>query len=419
MLSALERGIKGNKWFSLIDKVWSMKTLALAWEKVRANAGSCGVDGITVERFAKDSEERLLAVKEQLMEACYQPKPVKRVWIPKAGSAEKRPLGIPTVLDRVVQTAIKMVIEPIFEREFAEQSYGFRPGRGCKDALRRVESLLHEGHTHVVDVDIKGYFDSIPQAKLMERVKERIADGRVLGLIEGFLTQGIMEGTNWQESKEGTPQGGIISPLLANIYLDPLDHLMADKGVQMVRYADDFVVLCTSATQAQEILEELRQWSGGVGLELHREKTRIVEMAAAGNHFDFLGYRFYRSKKRGRLTRLVRPKSKRKLRDALKAKTKRTNGHCMAAIINNVNKTLAGWYAYFKQANKGDMRTMDTWLRGRLRAILRKRAGRRGRSRNHNDHIRWPNRYFDELGLFNLTEAKVFDTLCLEQRAKH
>lgn len=191
MLNALERGVKGNKWFSLIDKVASERTLGIAWEKVRTNAGACGVDRTGVTFFAKDSQKRLLAVKEQLMENTYHPQAIRRVEIPKPDSTEKRPLGIPTVRDRVVQTAVKLVIEPIFEREFAPQSYGFRPGRGCKDALREVEGRLREGYRHVVDVDIKGYFDNIPHEPLMKLVKERISDGRVIELIEKFLKQGV------------------------------------------------------------------------------------------------------------------------------------------------------------------------------------------------------------------------------------
>ena len=223
MLAALGRGLKGKKWFSLIDKVSAERTLRLAWEKVHANAGAGGVDGITIGRFAQNSHRRLLAVNEHLNKGTYQPKPVKRVWIEKPGSVEKRPLGIPTVTDRVVQAAVRMVIEPIFENCFAEHSYGFRPGRGCKEALRRVDKLLRAGRTHVVDVDIKGYFDAIPHDRLMALVSEHIADGRVLGIIEGFLKQGVMEGGELAKTEEdepqGTPQGGVISPLLANIYL--------------------------------------------------------------------------------------------------------------------------------------------------------------------------------------------------------
>lgn len=414
MLMALERGVKGNKWFSLMDKVYSERTLGLAWEKVRTNAGACGVDGITVERFAKDSQTRLLAVKEHLSKGTYQPKPVKRVWIPKPGSSEQRPLGIPTVRDRVVQAAVRMVIEPIFESRFHPQSYGFRPGCGCKDALRRVDELLKTGRTHVVDVDIKGYFDTIPHERLMELVRERIADGRVLGLIEKFLKQGVMEEG---EAREGTPQGGVISPLLANIYLDPLDWLMGSAGFEMVRYADDMVVLCRSREEAAEALEKLREWMAGAGLTIHPEKTRVVEMEEAGSYFDFLGYRFQRSK-RGRIMRLVRPKSERKLRESIKPLTRRANGKSMEAIVATLNPKLRGWYAHFKHAKGTVLGGIDGWVRMRMRSILRKRARQRGRGRGV-DHRRWPNRYFTELGLFCLLEARNSEIISLRNGAKH
>lgn len=418
MLTALERGVKGNKWFSLIDKVYSERTLELAWEKVKSNAGACGVDGITTGRFEKDSQSRLLAVKEHLKRGAWQPKPVKRVWIDKPGSAQKRPLGIPVVTDRVVQTAVRMVIEPIFENRFAEHSYGFRPGRGCKDALRRVKELLRAGHTHVVDVDIKGYFDAIPHEPLMALVREHIADGRVLGLIESFLKQGVMEGSDWQEALgEGTPQGGVISPLLANIYLNPLDWLMAASGFEMVRYADDMVVLCQSREEAENALSNLKAWMEEAGLTLHPEKTRTVDMSLAGSHFDFLGYRFKRTG-RGRLIQLVRPKSLHKLRETLKAKTRRTNGQSMEAIIAGVNRTLKSWYGYFKHVDACGLEEVDRWLRMRLRSILRKRRKGKGRGRGR-DHQRWPNRYFTELGLFCLLDARASEIASLRNGATH
>lgn len=417
MLVALARGLKGNKWFSLIDKVWSARTLELAWEKVKSNAGACGADGITIGRFAKDSQSRLLAVNEQLKRGAYQPKPVKRVWIDKPGSAEKRPLGIPTVTDRVVQAAVRMVIEPIFENRFAKHSYGFRPGCGCKDALRRVEELLRAGNTYVVDVDIKGYFDTIPHDRLMALVREHVADGRVLGLIEGFLKQGVIEGEDWQEAKEGTPQGGVISPLLANIYLDPLDWLMAGHGFEMVRYADDMVVLCRSQEEAMAALGKLGEWMEQAGLTLHPDKTRTVDMGLADSHFDFLGYRFKRSR-RGRLIRLVRPKSLRKLREAIKPRTRRNNGRSMEAIVADINRTLQGWFAYFKHIQRSQLEEIDQWTRMRLRSILRKRRGGKGRGRGQ-DHHRWPNRYFTGLGLFCLLDAKVTETTSLRYGANH
>jgi RNA-directed DNA polymerase len=409
MLAALQEGVKGNKWFSLIDKVGRLDVLELAWAKVQSNAGACGVDGITVERFGKDSQKRLLAVKEQIQRGAYQPQPVKRVWIPKPGSAEKRPLGIPTVRDRVVQTALRMVLEPIFEREFAEQSYGFRPGRSCQDALRRVEELLQSGHLHVVEIDIRGYFDTIPHGRLMGEVEKHVADGRVLRLIEGFLKAGVLgEMAGW-EVENGTPQGGVISPLLANVYLNPLDWKLAQAGLELVRYADDFVVLCRAPEEAAQALETIRAWMTAAGLELHAEKTKIVDMAPAGAHFDFLGYRFWRGKT-GKLRRFVRPKSRQKLRARIKPLTKRNHGHSLEAIVGKLNPILRGWYGYFRHACAEALGEMDGWVRGRLRAILRQRRGGRGRGRGQ-DHQRWGNSYFAKLGLFGLEAARAQERL--------
>jgi RNA-directed DNA polymerase len=281
-----------------------------------------------------------------------------------------------------------------------------------------VEELLRAGHTHVVDVDIKGYFDTIPHDRLMALVRERIADGPVLGLIEGFLKQGVIEGTDWQEAKEeGTPQGGVISPLLANIHLDPLDWLMTQSGFEMVRYADDMVVLCRSREEAAAALSALKEWMEGAGLTLHPDKTRVVDMNPAGSHFDFLGYRFYRSR-RGRLCRLVRPKSLRKLRETIKPKTRRNNGKSMEAIVADLNRTLKGWFGYFKHVHSSELGEIDQWLRMRLRSILRKRWGGRGRGRGQ-DHHRWPNRYFTGLGLFCLLDAKVTEAASLRIGANH
>lgn len=324
---------------------------------------------------------------------------------------------MPTVTDRVVQAALRMVVEPIFESCFAPHSYGFRPGRGCKDALRRVDELLKAGRLHVVDVDIKGYFDSIPHERLMALVRERIADGRVLGLIEAFLKQGVIEDSVWTEAEEGTPQGGVISPLLANVYLNPLDWLMAGLGLEMVRYADDMVVLCGSAEEAEAALEKLREWMAGAGLTLHPDKTRVVDMNQPRSHFDFLGYRFRRSL-RGRLNKLVRPKSLRKLRDSIKPRTRRTNGRCMEATVADLNRTLRGWYGYFKHVHPAQLAEIDGWIRGRLRSILRKRRGGRGRGRGL-DHQRWPNHYFTALGLFCLKEAKLAEIASLRKGANH
>jgi RNA-directed DNA polymerase len=416
MLAALERGMKENKWFSLIDKVYSERVLALAWEKVRINAGACGVDGITIKRFGKDSKRRLLAVREQLSKGLYQPKSVKRVWIPKPGSNEKRPLGIPTVTDRVVQAAVRMVIEPIFEDGFHPHSYGFRPGRGCKDALREVWKLLTSGHTHVVEIDIRKYFDNIQHERLVKLVRERITDGRVLQLLEGFLRQGVMDGNSLAEAKEGTPQGGVISPLLANIFLNPLDWEMSKSGFKMVRYADDMVVMCQSQEEAQEALRVIGAWMEEVGLELNQDKSRVVDMNQPGNFFEFLGYRFKNSN-RNKLMILVKPKSKRKLTDSIKPMTQRNNGNSMETICQQINPRLKGWYAYFKHARADELRDIDRWIRVRLRSILRKRIGLQGLGRGA-DHQRWSNRYFTDIGLFSLENALNAELASLRNGAK-
>ena len=254
MLAALDNGVKGGKWFSLIDKVYQPVTLQAAWRKVAANAGASGVDRQSVEQFAPQGDvaaraEQYLGELEAALKAgnyewpeASPPMAVLRVEIPK-GAGKMRPLGIPAVKDRIVQTALKFVIEPIFECEFLDTSYGFRPGRGCKDALRDVDRLLKAGYTQVVDADLSNYFDTIPHARLMGRVGKRVSDGRILALIEAFLHQDIVKGAQRWTPTGGTPQGAVISPLLANVYLHKLDCLMRENGYQMVRYADDFVVL--------------------------------------------------------------------------------------------------------------------------------------------------------------------------------
>jgi RNA-directed DNA polymerase len=411
MLEALERGVKGSKWFRLIDKVSAEGTLQRAWEGVKSNGGSAGVDGMTVARFEQNWPDRLLAVKEHLLARHYQPEPVKRVWIPKLGGGQ-RPLGIPTVRDRVVQNALRLVIEPIFEKEFAEQSYGFRPGRGCKDALRRVDALLNAGHVWVVDADLKSYFDTIPHEKLMELVEERIADGGVLTVIRSFLQQGVMEGLQHDEAGEsGTPQGAVMSPLLANIYLNPLDHLMAAAGYEMVRYADDFVVLCRERESAEAALASIQQWVAQAGLTLHPEKTKIVDARERGG-FDFLGYHFERGRK------WPRKKSVQKLRDTIRNQTRRTNGQAVGKIIQGLNAVLRGWYGYFKHGAATTLRRTDQWVRGRLRNLLRERAGRFGPA-DGLDHQRYPNAYFASLGLFDLESARALELQSLSQRATH
>jgi RNA-directed DNA polymerase len=398
MLEALKKGVKGVVWFSLIDKVYRPETLHRAWLKVKANKGGPGTDHQSVEGFERDLERNLNKLHEELRTGSYQPRAILRTYIDKPGSREKRPLGIPCVRDRVVQTAVRFVMEPIFEQIFHAQSYGFRPELGCKDALREVDRLLKAGYGWIVDADVENCFGSIPHEPLLREIRQHIGDGRMLGLLEAFLKQGVMEGLAQWTPEEGTPQGAVISPLLANIYLNPVDGAMAKAGYRMVRYADDFVILCRSREKAEDGLIQVQQQMTDKGLRIHPEKTRLVNVQEPGQGFDFLGYRFEGG------TRRPRAKSLKKLKDAIRKKTGRSNGHAMEYIIANVNGTVRGWFEYFKHSNKRVFPRLDQWIRRRLRSILRRRHKCKGISRGY-DHYRWPNRYFQAAGLFNLEEA--------------
>lgn len=399
MLTTLITGVEGMKWFRLFDKVFSERNLLAAFQQVARKKGAAGVDHITVDEFEGRLPDSVTELSDQLKTGAYRPQAVRRVHIPKPGSKETRPLGIPTVRDRTVQAAVVNVIEPIFERDFAEQSYGFRPGRGCKDALRRVDGLIKQGYVHVVDADLKSYFDTISHNRLMDRLKEKIADGSLLSLIQLFLEANIMEsGQEWTPTA-GAPQGAVLSPLLSNIYLDPLDHLVAKSGYEMVRYADDFVILCRTPEDAQRALELVRTWVAENELTLHPAKTKIVDSRTEA--FSFLGYTFQGH------DHVPREKSFQKLKDAIREKTRRNSGDSMTSIVKRVNLTLRGWFVYFQHARPSWIfEKIDSWLQMRLRSILRKRIGKRGRGRGI-DHQKWPNRFFAELGLFNLENARA------------
>lgn len=294
------------------------------------------------------------------------------------------------------------MIEPIFEHEFSDVSYGFRPNRGCKDALREVDTLLKEGYHYIVDADITKFFDSIDHRILMNRIKEKITDGKILSLVKQFLEQDVLE--SMEEWKPvGTPQGGVISPLLANIFLDPLDKMMGKHNYRIVRYADDFVILCKSLQEAEMGLQLVEKWCAGVKLTLHPEKTHIADLNKSGKGFTFLGYTFGRTKRTNRITRWPSDKSLKKFRDTIRQKTKRTNGHSMKYIIECLNPTLIGWFEYFKHACKPSLKQVESWVRMRLRSILRKRQNRRGLG-NGFDNFRWPNAYFTYQGLYTLNK---------------
>jgi RNA-directed DNA polymerase len=398
MVSALDNGVKGGRWYSLMDKVYAPDTLKAAWQKVRANGGAAGVDGQSLERFAARAELYLSELATALRDGTYRPQPVKRVDIPK-GDGKTRPLGIPTVKDRIVQTAVKFVLEPIFEATFCPTSCGFRPGLGCRDALGEVARLIGEGYTFVVDADLQSYFDTIPHERLMQRVEERISDGRILDLLRSWLAQDIMRDMERWTPTQGTPQGAVISPLLANIYLHPLDARMAARGYRMVRYADDFVVLCKSREEAEAALAEVRAFASDNGLRLHPDKTHVGDCRNIGEGFDFLGYRF----EAGR--RFVRKKSLTRLKDKIREKTKRTRGDSLACIIADLNRTLRGWFGYFKHAHPRTFTVLDKFIRRRLRSLLRKQNKRPGFGRCRADHQRWPNAFFAQAGLLALDTA--------------
>jgi len=398
MLMALIKGVKGGRWYSLRDKVGKEENLRAAARAVIRNGGGAGVDGQTTEQFEARLEEEIQRLGRELREGTYEPRPVKRVWIPKLGSKEMRPLGIPSVRDRIVQAALLNVIEPIFEREFAGHSYGFRPGKGAGQALARVERLLTEGYCWIVDVDLKGYFDTINHEKLMKLLEERISDRGILELVWQFLKQGVREGmTGWKPTEQGTPQGAIISPLLSNLYLNALDHMMARKGWQMTRYADDFVVQGRSQEEAQTALALIQEWVEAMELKLHPTKTRIVDAREKGG-FDFLGYHFERGMK------WPREKSLKKLKDQIREKTGRTEGKSLKEIIQRVNTSLRGWHSYFRGSIPGVMKRADQFVRTRLRAILAYQQRKRKVNGKKVNHL-WPNAFFKKQGLFSLAEA--------------
>ena len=398
MLAALANGVKGRKWFSLIDKVYRPSTLVSAWLQVYRNQGAAGVDRQSVSRFAAQAERYLEELQADLAAGRYRPQAVRRVEIPK-GNGKMRPLGIPTVKDRIVQAAVKRVIEPIFEHEFLPMSYGFRPGRGCKDALRNVDEALKAGMTWVVDADLQGYFDSIPHDRLMARVEERISDGRLLALLRSWLSQDIVSDMSRWTPTSGTPQGAIISPLLANLYLHPLDQAMTQHGYRMVRYADDFVILCHSEQEARQALAHVQDWVATNGLTLHPDKTHVGDCRQQGQGFDFLGYRF----EAGR--RWVRKKSLKAFKDKVRSKTRRTEGKSLRQVIASLNPMLRGWFGYFQHAYRTTFRPLDGFIRRRLRAMLRKQEKRPGRGNTRSDTRRWSNTFFATAGLFTLAGA--------------
>ena len=395
LATLMENKVRGGKWHTLMDKVFNELNLFCSARKVLGKEGAAGVDRQTVEDFAEQEREELRRLQQELREDNYCPAAVRRAWIPKPGSSEKRPLGIPTVRDRVVQTALVHVIEPILDATFHERSFGFRHGRGCHDALRCVEELLAAGYVYVVDADLKAYFDTIPKDRLLDIVGQKISDRRVLGLIKQYLQQGIMEEMRIWTPEAGVPQGAVLSPVLSNAYLNPLDHHMAKLGFQMVRYADDFVILCRTREEAAAALIEVQQWVESNGLILHPDKTHIVD--SREQSFSFLGYSF-----RGTL-RFPRAKSHQKFVDRIRELTPRKSGESLEFMIQRINRTTQGWFNYFRHCQWSIFRVYDGMIRRRLRRLLTKRHRRN--PKRLPPHQRWPNAHFTTDGFISLNDT--------------
>jgi len=396
LTTLLENKVRGGKWHALIDKVYAELNLYTAARKVTAKEKAAGVDGQSCEAF----EEHLLVetrqLSEQLKDQTYRPSAVRRVHIPKPGRPnETRPLGIPTVRDRVVQRAIVSVIEPILDHQFHERSFGFRHGRGAHDALRIVEQKIQEGYVYVVDADLKGYFDTIPKDRLLKLIKEHISDSRMLKLIKLFLDQSILEELREWTPIAGVPQGAVLSPVLSNLYLNPLDHEMADNGFEMVRYADDFVVLCRSEFEAEVALQMITEWVEQAGLTLHPTKTKIVD--SRSKSFAFLGYSFRGDKIYPRRESLAKMKAR------IKVLTPRKRPGSMRLIAAELNRVLRGWFRYFRHCRWTIFKDLDAKIRSRLRRLLLKRH-RKNPERLPRQQ-RWPNDYFAKAGLYSLREA--------------
>jgi len=416
---AESRPERKHKWYSLIDKVYAIANLQAAWKQVKEKNGAAGVDGMTVGKFAQGDAERLQQLSDDLRRKTYRPQPVRRVYIPKSGGG-KRPLGIPTVRDRIVQQAVRQILEPIFERKFSRYSHGFRPERGCATALDVVDRAVRHGYTWVVDADIQAFFDTVEHEKLLAAINEEIADGSMLKLIALILRAGVIEPevSEMEPTELGTPQGGPLSPLLANIYLHTFDEEMQQAGYGLVRYADDFVIFARSESAASAAMGLAREvLEGQLRLRLHPEKTRVVSVDAG---FEFLGFHYFRNPKTGRMCKEVRQKSVRSFRDAIRARTPRLHtqrwvkpchvtptqlgkNQRLKEEIGRVNTYLRDWHGYFKTAvfrYKPPFRTFDEFVRRRIRASVTGRVG----SGWWNQRI--PNALLSDLGLLSLVELQ-------------
>lgn len=386
-----------RKYHTLRDKVFSLKNLYTAFKLVKKNKGKAGLDRVSIKQFERDLETNMLNIHKELKTDIYKPLPVLRVYIPK-GKNDKRPLGIPIVKDRVVQQAFRQIIEPIFEENFSDNSFGFRPNRSCHGAIKRLEQYKQEGYNNVLDADIKAFYDTIPHKLIMDRLREKIADGWVLNSINNMLKAGVMEDNVVHKTTEGTPQGGVISPLLANLIGDIIDKELEKAGYKFVRYADDFVVMTKTKEElpvafayVKEIIE------GKLTMKLSEDKTKLTNFKRG---FRFLGYNF-----KGRY-KGISTKSLDKLKDNIRDITKRTQGINLQAVIKALNPVIRGHVNYFRLGNVQKVyRLLDCWTRMRLRCF---KFTRKWLTDNKRFHV---HRFF-KMGLFS------FEREFLKVRAK-
>lgn len=360
--------VKETKAHTLIKQVYYRLNLVNAWDRVRVNKGSGGIDGIEIEEFAQHLEDELKVIEEQLKNDSYRPQPVKRVWIPKPDGG-RRALGIPTIRDRVVQQAIRIRLEPIFDPKFVESSYGYRRGRSAHQALGDVAMCIVQGNKWVVEVDLKGYFDTIDHDRLMGFIAERVSDSRVLKLIKKFLQAGVMEDFKFRKVTTGTPQGGTLSPLLANIYLDYYDKKMRANGYRVIRYADDWVIPCRSRREAQRALKLTRKViEQDLRLRLHPDKTTITYIKQG---FEFLGYLF---KEGYSLYAFPTVKAIKAVKQKIRKITRRRRPLKVSEIIRQLNEVIRGWGYYFRLGKvKHLFWRLDCWIRWRIRGFITKR----------------------------------------------
>lgn len=371
-------GVSGMKWnaryhdrykhHSLIDRVWSMDNLVRAWKHVRANKGAGGIDKISVNEFEKNVDKHLRTIQRQLKEDRYNPMPVERAYIPKQ-DGRQRPLGMPTVKDKVVQQALRQIIEPTFEEIFMEESYGYRPGISTFDAINQVRTYTwDEGYRAIADLDIKGFFDNVDHEILLDIVNEKISDGRVLRLIRKFLESGIMEDGKYTDVSMGTPQGGVISPLLSNIYLHHLDRRLHDRGITFVRYADDIVILEEKTRDVRRALNLARKiLEEDLKLELNEEKTSVFRLTTKRG-LEYLGYHIFLKKIQPTYSSIQR------FKDKVRFLTRRQQGKSVETVISRLNPVIRGWGNYYRDTTiKKKYWDLDFWIQRRIRGYMTKR----------------------------------------------